>query len=85
MSSFPLWSTEFCEVDILVNNAGLALGTETCDTLDLKDSQIMIQSNITSVVAFIRAFTPSMRQRNSGHIINMSSVAGQEAYGGGSV
>lgn len=76
---------DFRDVDILVNNAGLALGTEPCDAISMVDAQTMIQSNITSVIAFIRAFVPSMRARNKGHIINMSSVAGHEAYAGGAV
>lgn len=76
---------EFAEVDILVNNAGLALGVDTCDELSIEDATTMITSNITSVVAMTRAFAPGMRQRNKGHIINMSSIAAHESYPGGSV
>jgi 3-hydroxy acid dehydrogenase / malonic semialdehyde reductase len=76
---------EFADVDILVNNAGLALGIEACDEVTMEDAENMIQSNITSVVAFTRAFVPGMRSRNQGHLINMSSIAAHEAYPGGSV
>lgn len=77
--------SEFAAVDILVNNAGLALGTQTVDEVDLQDARTMIESNVLSVVAFLRAFTPGMRARNAGHIVNMSSIAAHESYAGGSV
>jgi 3-hydroxy acid dehydrogenase / malonic semialdehyde reductase len=75
----------FKEVDILVNNAGLALGVDPVDALSMDEAQTMIDSNVTSVVAFTRAFVPGMRARDRGHIINMSSIAAHESYGGGSV
>lgn len=40
---------------------------------------------VTSVIALTRAFMPGLVARNAGHLITMGSVAGQEAYGGGSV
>ena len=67
---------EFKDVDILVNNAGLALGVDPCDELSMEDASNMISCNITGVVAMTRAFAPGMRQRNRGHIVNMSSIAG---------
>ena len=72
------------EVDILVNNAGLALGVAAADALEMEDAFTMLDTNVKSVMAFTRAFAPGMRARGRGHIINMSSIAGQEAYGGGS-
>jgi NADP-dependent 3-hydroxy acid dehydrogenase YdfG len=75
----------FRGVDILLNNAGLALGVEAADEVDLDDARTMLESNVLSVVGFTRAFTPGMRARNRGHVINISSVAAQEAYAGGSV
>ena len=41
--------------------------------------------NILAVAAFTKAFGAGMRQRNAGHIINMSSIAGKEFYSGGSI
>jgi len=75
----------FCHVDILVNNAGLALGVDTVDELSIEDARTMLESNILGVVAFTRAFSPSMRARNKGHIVNMSSIAAHESYSGGSI
>lgn len=75
----------FAEVDILVNNAGLALGLEPADHVDLEDARTMIDSNIMGVISFTKAFGPAMRKRNKGHIVNMGSIAGHEAYANGSV
>ncbi len=45
----------------------------------------MLQTNVAAVMEFTRAFAPPMVQRNRGHIVNISSVAGHEAYGGASL
>ncbi|KAL4859277.1 NADP-dependent 3-hydroxy acid dehydrogenase [Chlorella vulgaris] len=74
---------EFQEVSILVPNAGLALGVEAVHQLRMEDVRTMLDTNVLSVVAFTRAFTPAMVQRNAGHLIFMSSIAGVEAYAGG--
>ena len=42
----------------------------------------MLQTNVAAVMEFTRAFAPPMVARNQGHIVNISSVAGHEAYGG---
>lgn len=76
---------DFSQVDILVNNAGLALGVDPADALDMNDAITMIECNVTAVVAFTRIFGAAMRERNAGHIINISSIAGKEYYAGGSV
>lgn len=76
---------EFKNVDVLVNNAGLALGTEPLETTLISDMDKCIDTNIKGVVYMIQAFLPSMKRRNAGHIINISSIAGIEPYGGGSV
>ena len=73
------------QVDILVNNAGLALGTEAVDTNSISDAMTVVNTNIMGVVAFTRAFASGMRERDRGHIVNISSIAGHEAYIGGSI
>ena len=45
----------------------------------------MIETNITALLMITRMVVPSMIERNSGHIINIGSVAGDAAYPGGSV
>mmetsp|Transcript_4805 Transcript_4805/g.12624 ORF Transcript_4805/g.12624 Transcript_4805/m.12624 type:complete len:268 (-) Transcript_4805:83-886(-) len=77
--------SRFRDVDILVNNAGVALGTSPAQDNVLDDIKTMLQVNVTAVMAFVSAFAPSMVKRNHGHIVNISSIAGHEAYPGGSV
>jgi NADP-dependent 3-hydroxy acid dehydrogenase YdfG len=77
--------TEWSEVDILVNNAGLALGTAPVTELSIEDMHTMLQTNVAGVAVFTRTFAPGMVARNCGHIVNISSVAGHEAYGGGAM
>ncbi len=43
----------------------------------------MLQTNVTSVVLMTKLFVKGMMQRNRGHIVNISSIAGLEAYGVG--
>lgn len=73
------------EVDILVNNAGLALGLNPADENIIEDVQTMLNTNVVGVMGLVSAFGPGMRKRSRGHIVNISSVAGHEAYSGGSV
>jgi 3-hydroxy acid dehydrogenase / malonic semialdehyde reductase len=42
----------------------------------------MIETNVTAVIAMTKAFVKGMVVRNKGHIVNIGSVAGKEAYGG---
>jgi len=75
---------EFSKIDILINNAGLALGIKHTYENDLDQMEQMIDTNVKGVFYMIRAIVPVMILRNSGHIINISSVAGLEGYPGGS-
>merc|ERR1719401_1780144 len=72
------------EVQILVNNAGLALGVKGADDNDIGDVQTMLNTNVLGVMALTRMFAPGMKALGRGHIVNISSVAGHEAYTGGS-
>eukprot|EP01090_Pellita_catalonica_P012452 TRINITY_DN2712_c0_g1_i2.p1 TRINITY_DN2712_c0_g1~~TRINITY_DN2712_c0_g1_i2.p1 ORF type:complete len:147 (-),score=25.69 TRINITY_DN2712_c0_g1_i2:81-521(-) len=45
----------------------------------------MIDTNVKGVLRFIRAIVPGMKARNAGIVINVSSIAGIEAYRGGSI
>lgn len=75
----------FNEVDVLVNNAGLALGLEPAYAADMDDWETMIDTNIKGLTYVTRAVLPSMVARNSGHIVNIGSIAGSWPYPGGNV
>lgn len=70
-------------VDILVNNAGLAKGTAPVDQADVEDWEAMIDTNVKGLLYLSRLISPRMKARKSGHIINVGSTAGHEAYSGG--
>ena len=76
---------EWKNIDVLVNNAGLALGLEPEYEGDLDDWETMIDTNIMGLLTMTRLVVPGMVKRNSGHIINIGSVAGDAAYKGGNV
>ena len=71
--------------DILINNAGLASGADKVQDANLDDWDLMIDTNVKGLITMTRLFVNGMIARNSGHIMNLSSVAGVESYPGGSV
>jgi 3-hydroxy acid dehydrogenase/malonic semialdehyde reductase len=75
----------FREIDVLLNNAGLALGLEPAHQVDLDDWETMVDTNIKGVMYCTRFVLPGMVARNRGHIVNISSAAGNWPYPGGSV
>ncbi|KAF9318763.1 hypothetical protein BG003_010595 [Podila horticola] len=75
----------FGDVDVLVNNAGLVIGLEKLEDISEDAMDTMIDTNVKGLVHVTQAVLPGMRARNKGHIINIGSVAGQQAYGNGSV
>lgn len=76
---------EFQNIDILLNNAGLALGKETIDKSDMQDWETMIDTNVKGLLYVTRAVLPKMKERMSGHIINITSIAAKEVYPNGNV
>ena len=77
--------TEWKAIDVLVNNAGLALGLEPEYQGHQEEWDAMIDTNIKGLLAMTRLVVPGMVERNSGHVINVGSVAGDAAYAGGNV
>ena len=68
------------KIDILVNNAGLAAGLSTIQEGDINDWNTMIDTNIKGLLYVSRIIMPFMIANKSGHIINIGSIAGKEAY-----
>ncbi|KAI9227696.1 MAG: short-chain dehydrogenase [Piptocephalis tieghemiana] len=75
----------FQKIDILVNNAGLSLGLDLVDEIKLEDIDTVLNTNVRGVIYMLRAILPGMRGRQSGHVINIGSIAGLEAYPRGSL
>ena len=73
------------QIDILVNNAGLALGLDKEYEGNLEEWTTVIDTNIKGLLAMTRLVVPGMVARHHGHVINIGSVAGDQAYAGGSV
>lgn len=76
---------EFRKIDILINNAGLALGLNTINEGNPDQWEIMIDTNIKGLLYVTHATTPLMIANGKGHIINIGSIAGKEAYSSGNV
>ena len=72
-------------IDVLINNAGLAVGMDTVDNGDIEDWERMIDTNVKGLLYMSRTVTPWMKERKTGHIINISSLAGKESYPMGGV
>jgi NADP-dependent 3-hydroxy acid dehydrogenase YdfG/Tfp pilus assembly protein PilF len=73
------------EVDILVNNAGLAKGLAPIHEGNLDHWETMIDTNVKGLLYISRLISQGMVARKKGHIINISSTAGKEAYPNGNV
>lgn len=68
-------------VNVLVNNAGIGYTGELLST-PLADWQQVMNLNLTSVFQCIQAVLPGMRDRRSGTIINVASIAAHNAFAG---
>jgi NADP-dependent 3-hydroxy acid dehydrogenase YdfG len=66
-------------IDVLVNNAGL-MPLSPLDQLKIEEWDRMIDVNLKGVLYGIAAVLPTMRQQKSGHVINLSSVAGHKVF-----
>ncbi|MGH1456234.1 MAG: SDR family NAD(P)-dependent oxidoreductase [Alphaproteobacteria bacterium] len=71
--------------DLLINNAGGAIGQEPAYDAKLEDWLNMVNINVTGLITTTNMILPKMVARQSGHIINIGSVAGNYAYAGGHV
>lgn len=77
----PDWQS----IDILVNNAGNAFGMSPVQEGDPDDWDLMIDANVQGVLYVSRAIMPGMVERQRGHIVNLSSIAGKQTYANGAV
>jgi 3-hydroxy acid dehydrogenase / malonic semialdehyde reductase len=76
---------EWESIDILINNAGLARGVEKIQDGKITNWDEMIDTNIKGLLYVTHYVLPKMREKKSGMIINIGSVAGREVYPGGNI
>jgi len=74
---------KWANIDLLVNNAGLAVGLEPVYAGVVDDWDRMIDTNVKGLLYISRLVSAIMVAKESGHIINLSSIAGHEAYPNG--
>ena len=72
-------------VDVLINNAGNAHGFDPIQSGKFEDWDAMMDINVKGLLYVSREIIPVMTERQSGHIINLGSIAGKEVYPSGNV
>jgi NADP-dependent 3-hydroxy acid dehydrogenase YdfG len=65
--------------DILVNNAG-AFALAAVGSMPLRDAERMLAVNLLAPYAFANALVPSMRERGSGHVVTIGSIADRQTF-----
>jgi 3-hydroxy acid dehydrogenase/malonic semialdehyde reductase len=65
-------------LDVLVNAAGLALGRDSFDASTEEDEEAVLETNVHGLIRITRLCLP--RLEDGGHIVNIGSVAGRQAY-----
>lgn len=83
--AFSRLPAEWQSIDILLNNAGNAHGLGPVQDNDPDDWDAMIDGNVKGILYVSKAVMPGMIARRSGHILNLSSVAGKQTYPNGTV
>ena len=83
--SFDLLDDHWKNIDVLINNAGNAHGMEPIDEGSVADWDEMIDVNVKGLLYVSKAVLPGMKQRQKGHVVNISSIAGKMTYANGAV
>ena len=84
----PSLPAELQDIDILVNNAGLVKGFAQSPEIAAEDIDVMISTNVTGLIHMTQEVMKLYKKRGDGgrgDIINVGSIAGREAYAGGSI
>eukprot|EP00930_Biecheleria_cincta_P036334 TRINITY_DN24925_c0_g1_i1.p1 TRINITY_DN24925_c0_g1~~TRINITY_DN24925_c0_g1_i1.p1 ORF type:complete len:299 (+),score=72.01 TRINITY_DN24925_c0_g1_i1:55-897(+) len=72
-------------IDFLINNAGLAVGKDPVGGANLQDWKTMMDANCFGAFRLANEVLPGIFARGGGHVVMTGSIAGLEAYEGGSV
>ncbi|MGE0587987.1 MAG: SDR family NAD(P)-dependent oxidoreductase [Cyclobacteriaceae bacterium] len=73
------------KIEVLINNAGNAHGLDPIQSGNVDDWDAMMDINVKGLLYVSREIIPGMVERKGGHIINLGSIAGKEAYVNGNV
>lgn len=84
-SAFAQLPFDWQHIDVLINNAGNAHGMSPIQSGDEADWDAMMNSNVNGLLYVSQAIIPGMIARMSGHIVNVSSIAGKQIYPNGNV
>lgn len=84
-SAFAQLPFDWQHIDVLINNAGNAHGMSPIQSGDEADWDAMMNSNVNGLLYVSQAIIPGMIARMSGHIVNISSIAGKQIYPNGNV
>jgi NADP-dependent 3-hydroxy acid dehydrogenase YdfG len=76
---------EFENIDVLINNAGNAHGLEPLSEGNSEDWNAMMDGNVKGLLYVSQPIIRIMKERKTGHIINISSVAARQTYANGVV
>jgi NADP-dependent 3-hydroxy acid dehydrogenase YdfG len=82
-ASVEAFAAQVPRCDVLVNNAGGALGLEPLAKADEDNWRQMWETNVLGLMLVTRALLPKLEASGNGHIVNIGSIAGFEAYPGG--
>ena len=86
VTEFVRWAKSITQrVDVLINNAGGAHGLDTVANGRDEDWEAMVQSNLLGLARVTRAVLPMIPHHQGASILNIGSIAGHQAYEGGSI
>ena len=82
-TTFDSIPAEWQNIDVLINNAGNAHGLASFQDADLDDLDAMIDINVKGLIYVTKACLPFIKNSDNAHIVNLSSIAGKQAYTNG--
>lgn len=84
-AAFEALPEDWKPIDVLINNAGNAHGLDSLVDGNTDDWDAMIDGNVKGLLYVSKIFIPGMIKRQTGHIVNISSVAARQTYANGVV